>query len=154
MSTIISLTFDLFQMCCEHDTVYLTCSQNLTGSQFIYCAESNSKFKRKTNKRMSMISPVQSSPMIREGSRWVTRSNTIGHVLQSPTSILSWYWVRRDSAQNLTASSYSSVLKFALQQLSAWSCYETNAVTNKHTYIQTQPKTTSHPISPRRGSRR
>jgi len=52
-----SLTFLLIR----YDSVYLTCSKKLTGSQLSPPHGTNKKLKRETkNKMMSMIRPVQS----------------------------------------------------------------------------------------------
>jgi len=48
----------------QYDSVYLTCSKKLTDSQLSLPHGTNKKCKIKTkNKLMSMISPVQSSPV-------------------------------------------------------------------------------------------
>ena len=60
----------------RYDTVYLTCSKKLTGSQLSPPHGTNQKLKCKTkNKTMSMIGPVQShchegSPVGKRSLRW------------------------------------------------------------------------------------
>jgi len=58
--------------------VYLTCSQNWWVASFVYCKESNRKFKWKM-KTMSMISLVQSSDLRRQ-SRGYQKSVKVGRI--------------------------------------------------------------------------
>jgi len=69
----------------RYDSVYLTCSKKLTGSQLSPPHGTNKKLKCETeNKTMSMIGPVQSrchegSPVSKRNLRWDKRTNRNKH---------------------------------------------------------------------------